>query len=334
MKRRTWAAVMTRSVVGLGAGLGFGLSSSAGAMVGTAMAPIAACGLVACASAGCYQQPTFKGTKTAAVSHVASKGLRAVTSNGAIRVVQGTGAEVTITAKIAAMTQARLDGAAIVAQRNESGELSISVSWPDGKPQAGEQASFDIAVPDVSAITLNTSNGAVEVEGLGGDADLSTSNGKIIAKGFAGAVSASTSNGSVTLTGVSNAKVKTSNGSVKVELAPGAEGPADIQSSNGSIELMVGSGFAGEVTCATSNGRVTNSAGGKAVGSASKNKGTFLFGEGGKASSLRTSNGSITVSGASGTGAGKAGAGNAGAGGKGGGEGGASKQPSTDSGPV
>jgi DUF4097 and DUF4098 domain-containing protein YvlB len=164
-------------------------------------------------------------------------------------------------------------------------------------------------------VKLKSSNGRLTIEGLSGEADLGTSNGGIEVLGHDGAVEARSSNGSLDIEGVtgdiiagtSNGRIevreavakvraRTSNGSVKVHLAQDGPGPVDIETSNGSVTLELGQDFAGELEMRTSNASL-NVAGfeGAEIVSMGKRQARLKFGDSSNSSSVRTSNGSITV---------------------------------------
>lgn len=264
-----------------------------------------------------WEQAKFKQTRTLSVAHSAGKPIDVKTSNGAISVVQGQTSEVTIIANLKATTQERLDATRVVAVRDEHDALSVRVVWPDNAPKGSEGCAFEISLPDAVGVRLQTSNGAITIKGLGGDADLRTSNGQIRADNHAGAVKAESSNGAITITGCSGAvtadssngeitltdtgapvHADTSNGAVELSMHPAASGPINLSTSNGAIEVTLSPSFLGSLTASTSNGTFSVQGIDKSmVQSLSKKSGVLRFGDAtsAAASSLSTSNGSITV---------------------------------------
>ena len=99
---------------------------------------------------------------------------------------------------------------------------------------------FEIFVPARSDLSLDLTNGSLEVEDVEGEAELETTNGAINASGLRGSVQAHTTNGSVTvvlleLDDRNTTSIKTTNGGIKLTLPKYIE--ADMQASvvNGRI---------------------------------------------------------------------------------------------------
>jgi len=263
-----------------------------------ALATIGA-GLLALPSLGCKLiAPPVEATRTSTIAHVAGSSLSVETGNGAITVEAKPGVkEVTVVAKLKARTQERLDATRVLAERAESGVLKVYVLWPDNTREGNEGCAFEITLPDVRGVNLRSSNGAISLEGSSGDADLHTSNGRVTVKGHDGGLKVKSSNGAITGTGVSGAvDADTSNGAITFTLAPGSAGPVELETSNGAVTLHVGRAFAGELAVKTSNGALTLPGGpGVVIKDRDKRSATLTFGEGGKASKVRTSNGAVTV---------------------------------------
>lgn len=118
--------------------------------------------------------------------------------------------------------------------------------------------SYEIRLPSgVLAGELHTSNGAVEVMGVQGDADVSTSNGRITIRDVDGYVTANTSNGAIAITGAAGVrKAESSNGAIKVELRT-LESDLDVTTSNGGIDLYMADGVGADLEARTSNGRIS-----------------------------------------------------------------------------
>jgi len=164
---------------------------------------------------------------------------------------------------------------------------------------------------------VRTSNGAIRVSRLEGDLDAHTSNGRIEITGLKGAAMIRTSNGSVQMDEVRGAlDVATSNGSVKARVAdPEAHKPIRVETSNGSVELAFDQLRENPVRVRTSNSSITMRlpVNANAQLSASTSHGTVKselemdatrndkthleakLGSGGPPVSLSTSNGSIKL---------------------------------------
>jgi hypothetical protein len=283
-------------------------------------------GLIALSAvtAGCAWSAPHRATETRvlAAAHVPSSALSVETRNGSVSVMaEPARSDVAIEAKITctgateAEAARRLAATSIRIDRDTSGTLVIQPVFP--QPAAGgDGASLTIRLPDAQPVTIDTSNGAVHVEGLQGrlvadtsnggvrvvghtgDVEVDTSNGAIVLENVVGTVRADTSNGAITATGLAGAcTLDSSNGSIDVRLAEASPGPVTLMTSNGSIRLSVGSGFHGDVTLDTSNAPITvHDAGGRIISRAiERGHGHIVIGKGGGASRLNTSNGRIEL---------------------------------------
>ncbi len=221
------------------------------------------------------------------------------TANGGISLGQGDPDKVVVNAVIKARTQERADATIVTATVDTNGTLVIAPQWP-GERMGNEGCSLDVLASYSGAFVLDSSNGAISVNGVSGSMRASTSNGSIKISAFTGPLDTSTSNGSVTIVGATEGvAVRTSNGGVKVSLGATAPGPVAITTSNGSINLEVGAGFAGSLSATTSNGSVSIGAPNASDVRVSKGKGSATFGPAGAGapSTLTSSNGSIVVRG-------------------------------------
>lgn len=260
---------------------------------------------------GCDGAATFRATRTTQIAHVAGMPVKVATDNGSVEVIRGQAADVEITAHIKAQTQERLDATTVAVVREASGQLSVSVDWPQSHRKSNEGCSFEIKIPDAVGVTIETSNGHIKLDGLGGLADLETSNGTINVTRHDGEVrahtsnghveidditgkaDARTSNGSITLSQIQgSAEADTSNGSIDIRLSPTSTGPIFADSSNGSLKVEVGPAFNGVIEMRTSNGGISVD-GAEATGGKGNKKVTV--GSGGRDSTLSTSNGRIHV---------------------------------------
>lgn len=139
-------------------------------------------------------------------------------------------------------------------------------------------ASYVIKIPRRTSLErIESSNGAVRVNDVEGDARLRTSNGGVHASRLLGALEARTSNSGVELTDVEGPVVlQTSNGGIRVrdvrgaleavtsngainaslrEVEPGK--PLRLQTSNGSVELALDGLRNNELVATTSNASIT-----------------------------------------------------------------------------
>lgn len=282
------------------------------------LALVGALMLAAITLTGCnvsFGTAAYSDTRHVGVSHVPDAAIDITTHNGSVEVVRQEGIDdVRITATIRAQTQGRLDNTTVVIDRDSANNtLRIYVEWPNGVRLSNEQCSFIVHTPGATGARISSSNGALRIAGLSGeavlttsngritvdghngDAKLRTSNGRITATNVAGTVNAQSSNGRIELTEVGGpAEVRTSNGSVSLTLAKHAAGPVNVQTSNGSVSVVLGADHPGPVVLSTSNGRVRYV---DANGAESTARGTLsLFsGKSGPESRIRTSNGSVSV---------------------------------------
>lgn len=212
----------------------------------------------------------------------------------------------------------RLAATALSCEVDQAGNLVVKPVFPGG-PRNGDGASIWIRLPGAAGgnlrtsngpvtsrglsgeLTIDTSNGRIEIVQHGGSARLDTSNGSIVARKVAGSLWADTSNGGVRVEEVAGPiTVDTSNGSIVAELDGTHAGPLDLDTSNGSITVRVGGAFTGAVHLSTSNGgiRVHDPHGRIRSQTLSRNRGEILVGGSGEpgaagASHFDTSNGSI-----------------------------------------
>lgn len=264
-----------------------------------------------------FVAPLHEETRTSNVPHMDGSAIEVVTVNGAVVVIQEERDDVQVVAQLRAVSAERLEAAEVVAVRNDDDTLSISVDWPEGKRRNREGCNFEILIPDADGAILRTSNGKIELVGLGGTADLQTSNGAITVESHSGAIKARTSNGTITArenegaidASASNGRIKiadatdrvdakTSNGAIVVGLGAEGQGPIVARTSNGGITLGLSPAMKGQLTLNTSNGslNVESSLESKVV-SRKKNRAVLDLGGSEEQSTATTSNGSIHVRG-------------------------------------
>jgi hypothetical protein len=121
-----------------------------------------------------------------------------------------------------------------------SDSLQVRAIRPSGDGRRGGNmgARFRINVPRKTRIErVDTSNGALRIESVEGDARLKTSNGAVRLYRYTGNIEVDTSNGSIELDDFSGgARLDTSNGGVT---ARGVRGFLEVITSNGPIEASV-----------------------------------------------------------------------------------------------
>jgi len=113
---------------------------------------------------------------------------------------------------------------------------------------------FDVLVPIDTRVEVDTSNGAITIEGIVGTMHLDTSNGAIDVYDSSGSLNADTSNGRIEVVRFAgDLRLDTSNGEMWLEQVSGT---VDGETSNGSVHYT-GTPAAGSNRLRTSNGSLT-----------------------------------------------------------------------------
>jgi DUF4097 and DUF4098 domain-containing protein YvlB len=95
--------------------------------------------------------------------------------------------------------------------------------------------SFEVTVPMLADVEVDTSNGSITVRGIEGEFTLDTSNGSIDLSNLVGVVHADTSNGPIDVSGFAGIlDLETSNGAIDIE---GVEASVNARTSNGRIDF-------------------------------------------------------------------------------------------------
>ncbi len=189
--------------------------------------------------------------------------LTVVSSNGAVSVV---GREDVQTASVTVRRRSRgdtleaaedrLDRIRVVVEQ-DGVQLTLAYRTADQNDDVRRYSGvdFDVVVPAATQVSVNTSNGRIDLLKVDGVQTLDTSNGEISIRSGSGTLAAGTSNGRVTVVEfVGDIRVNTSNGDVWIDRAIGA---VDAETSNGSI-LYSGIPAAGVANrLRTSNGSIT-----------------------------------------------------------------------------
>lgn len=214
------------------------------------------------------------------------------TQNGKIRCVAGEvdEIEVEVDYKARGYTKEEAETAVeriTIEQSNADGIAELTVNVPS---DVSGGASVLLTMPKTSVLQLQSSNGAIEVNGITGGVNATTTNGSIQVVDGSGVIQLQSSNGSLTIrgSGLETISATTSNGSVdlKGNLATGSH---EIRTSNGAINVEL-QGTSADIRARMSNGKITVN--GKKVEGDS-----FSVGDDNDSSnlSLTTSNGTIRV---------------------------------------
>jgi DUF4097 and DUF4098 domain-containing protein YvlB len=164
-----------------------------------------------------------------------------------------------------------------VSMTQEGDEIHIQASSKTQQLFGGRGASVELEVPAATVLELHTtngkvnvvgptaavkassSNGAVQVEGAQGKLRLTTTNGSIKTKGGKERLDLESTNGAVTIEGTQGVvDARTSNGSIHYigKLAPGEH---SLRTTNGTITLDLPADAEFRVDARTSNGSVSTS---------------------------------------------------------------------------
>ena len=188
-------------------------------------------------------------------------------------------------------------------QTSQSGDtVTIDVEDEGGFPLfalgRSPGADLEVTVPFATRVDLRNSNGNIEVQGVHESGAITSSNGKIVLQSVTGDFRIRTSNGSVTIRQSEGSfDVETSNGSISFSgsMAPG--GHNRLMTSNGSVSVALETEPSVAVDASTSNGSISTTL---PILTTTKGSGSRLIGTigGGEADlTIRTSNGSVTITG-------------------------------------
>jgi DUF4097 and DUF4098 domain-containing protein YvlB len=156
----------------------------------------------------------------------------------------------------------------------------------------------EISVPQTTALDLSSSNGAVHVSGVKGEARLSTSDGSISVDNFDGNLHAHSSDGSVEAGGRFDLlDLNTSDGHIAAEVWKGSHMNSDwnLRSSDGSITLRLPGDFSAFLDAWTSDGHIDLQLPIEVSGRVEKNRVRGKLRGGGPTLQIHTSDGSISL---------------------------------------
>lgn len=201
------------------------------------------------------------------------------TFNGAVEVFGWDQNSVDVSATKYASTKEQVDAIKIDVAASTAASVRIRAIRPSASGWHDNMgARFTIRVPrNVQLDGINSSNGAVKVEGIDGPARLHTSNGAIRVTRVHGELEARTSNGSIDTQELDgDANLRTSNGAIRVEAShgafeaatsngsivasladPGTARTLKLHSSNGKIELTIKGSRMPDIRADTSNSALT-----------------------------------------------------------------------------
>jgi len=269
-------------------------------LASVAILSLNACGMLA-------QLARATESRTLSATFVPGESLRVTTANGAVSVTVEAGrTDVKVDAKLNATGSSyeealdRLAQFAVIVDHAEGNVLDISIDYGPAGQKNSDGCSFEVRLPAVAGVSVNTRNGSINLTDTAGAADLHTSNGKITVVRHDGPVLAKTSNGSVKAEIVSGKiNVKTSNGTITYIASTEAAKPFSLRSSNGSIRITIPDTIGGRINATTSNGfiKLTGTASQNVKIQGTKKNRTFTLDDqpDHEDSIASTSNGSITI---------------------------------------
>ncbi len=213
--------------------------------------------------------------------------------NGSIVVNQGEAGTIRVQVTLIKADQVEYiavqDGDRVIVKAEEKDGFNINLGQSPG-------ARFEITAPASTMVNISTSNGHVEVRGLGEGGEVRTSNGRIFLEGARGAFEAGTSNGPIQVRDFAGSiDLSTSNGPISFAgaLEPGSEN--EMTTSNGDISVELAGTTGVELDASTSNGRITSDLPIAISDEFSDERLSGVIGNGGAKLMIRTSNGSVTV---------------------------------------
>lgn len=229
--------------------------------------------------------------------------IRTETTNGNIDIVTGTGDEVSIQADIEAQAKDRATALELLDETEvrveESGDrLVIEAVTPRGSWRRGSvSVSFRLTVPEGASVDVRSTNGGVDVDGVGGTVRAETTNGNIRLEAIGGDAVIETTNGSIKAFGVDGAlDASTTNGGIDAEVVAEYLGSdMSLSTTNGAIDLELAAGVSASIDARAGNGRVTNDLSGGSVSRDKRDHVVVDLGRGGPEIRVRTTNGRIRL---------------------------------------
>ena len=212
-------------------------------------------------------------------------------------------------------------------ETGSGGDVTICSTLRDNNPCDDERRGWNndngrsvtvamtLLVPSGARVRASTGNGAVSVEGVGGEVSAASGNGRVSVSNTSGSVRASTGNGEVVVREARGpVRVSTGNGRVSVSTT---EGPVEAHSGNGDIDVRMAAvrpsedmtfstgsgdvrvtlprGYNGELEASTGNGSIESDFDLKLEGRMTPRRIRATIGNGGARLRLTTGNGGLEV---------------------------------------
>ena len=167
-------------------------------------------------------------------------------TNGAIKVEPGEGntlvVEAIITARGATPEDAKktLDKVEMAEEASAS-RVRLEAKYPRELGRHGIEVAYTIRAPKSAKLSLETTNGRVQVDGAFAAVKAETTNGGVYGEGLGGSVVASTTNGEIKLKmaalGGDGVSLETTNGSIDLRLPSDAKATLSARCVNGGIKV-------------------------------------------------------------------------------------------------
>ena len=132
------------------------------------------------------------------------------------------------------------------------------LGWLSGHGGSGS-VSYRIEVPKNLKVDVETVNGALAVNGTGGDLRAETTNGAVDVSGLRGKIKLGSTNGAISATDTAGSVVaETTNGSIEIDLKQvDRGGEMSFETTNGHITLKVPHDIHASIFASTTNGNVS-----------------------------------------------------------------------------
>jgi hypothetical protein len=249
--------------------------------------PVALTILFAAAGCGVHFTPNVEARAEWARRYTLSRAgtLEIRNTNGTIHVRPSDGDAVEVAAT--RIAKARDDAAAkelltkIEIKETASPDRIVLDSASSGRDMGGmRQVDYIVKMPASASLTLVTTNGEIDVEGV------------------AGAFTASATNGRIKAAGLQNTtKVETSNGEITLDVAQLGSGGVTCETTNGTIDLSIPRTTRADLSARVTNGDIDFGNLDLAVKEKSRRRFDASVGGGGPEIKLETTNGTIRVRG-------------------------------------
>lgn len=173
-------------------------------------------------------------------------------------------------------------------------DLPRSRGWFRGTSASVE---YEVKVPATVRLRLKSTNGQIEVEGVGGDVELRTTNGGIRARDLGGRLDAETTNGKIDAEGVAGPiDAETTNGTIHAEIIGASlDDDVSLSTTNGAVELSLAASVSARIDARAGNGSVRSELPVRGIEREKRNELSGDLNGGGAMIRIRTSNGSIRI---------------------------------------